>query len=608
MSVFPYLEVALNKESGTIKYENYEHYENKTYSFTGSGGYGDVDITTKQKDPSVFLEKYDVTDAVQVLFDVKTFNRKLGVTKDDNYKTIQTSYDGTKFPIDTITITASEFLDGIDAEQIIKVGKFATLYEEFSYHVNEYFNYSGTRSLFDSATLDSINDGILDIEGLWKILSDNANDSNSTVTISDITGCITLSNINNILRSALLTDVFNNRAYKTQADGFVAGDLIFVPNGLCLKLSLNLRTLGNINVKNDVLNKIANVLASKNVDMSKHQYLFTSETATTANTNISHTIKAPLLIRLSNLPEETIGSYIPPQTEVDTGQYKWINIGHSQGPNRWTSVALSASGMYQTIGQYDGPLMRTIDYGINWTATGPYLKWSGVSLSDSGEYQIACAYKGYIFISPDYGKNWESVATDENWSSVSTNASGKYMSATVFGGRIYVSSDYGKNWQGVAVINRWKSIDISFTGQRQTAVANGRGIYISTDYGMTWMCIELEYAWSSVALSSTGQYQTACIDGSAVYSTSDYGTTWKISRSLGNLLWNSVAVSGTGKYQTIVSRYGDIYISDDYGDTWVNSTKNKLEHWAWNSVATTFSGNIQTTVVWNGSIYISKLF
>ncbi len=595
MSVFPHLDVSLNDMSGIVRYED----EYQSYSFVGSGGYGEVETTMNQDDPTVMLERYDTTDALSVMFDVKTFNHKLGICKDASFNIVNTSFNGIQFPIDHVKLSAHEFLSGLNENQIISVGKFSTMYRDFEEYVEQYFNYRGRRSMFNSKT---ISDEILDAKGLLQVLSNGSGDNGYGMSVGDISGSITVSNINTVIRSAIVSDVFKNRAYKTHADGFLSGDLIFVPSGMRLKLNVNIHTPNPVCANMDILNRLTTELGA-----IKPRYLVTSETVTSP-TNISRTIQVPILIRLSNIPQENVDNYIQIPNDEDNGKYKWINIGYAHGPNRWTCISMSASGMYQTIGQYDGPLMRTKDYGVNWTTTSILLKWSGISISDSGEHQIACSYQGYLFVSHDFGDNWESVGTPENWSSVSINASGKYQSATVFDGRIWTSCDYGATWTDKCEIQNWKSIDVSFTGQRQTAVAHNTGIYISVNYGEDWKCISLPHAWSSVAISSSGQYQIACIDGGEVYSSNDYGDVWNMCTNLGNQLWNSVAMSGTGKYQTILSRYGDIYISDDYGVAWVNSTRNKLDFWAWNSVATTFSGNIQTSVVWDGSIYISKLF
>ncbi len=595
MSVFPHLDVSLNEMSGIVRYTD----ETQSYSFVGTGGYGEAEINIKQDDPTVMLERYDTTDALHVMFDVKTFNHKLGLCKDASFNIVNTSFNGIQFPIDHVKLSASEFLNGLNENQIISVGKFSTMYRDFEEYVEQYFNYRGRRSMFNSKT---ISDEIIDAKGLLLVLSHGSHDIGYGMSVGDISGSITVSNINTVIRSAIVSDVFKNRAHKTHADGFLSGDLIFVPNGMRLKLNVNIHAPNPVSANMDILNRLTAELGT-----IKPRYLITTETVTSP-TNISRTIQVPILIRLSNIPQENVDNYIRCPNDEDTSKYKWINIGYSQGFNKWTCISMSASGMYQTIGQYDGPLMRTCDYGVNWNSVGPKLKWSGISISDTGEYQTASSYQGYLFVSRDFGATWCSVAMAENWSSVSINASGKYQSAAAFDGYIWISSDYGATWTETCKAKNWKSIDVSFTGQRQTAVAHNSGIYISTNYGVDWTFICLAFAWSSVAISSSGQYQIACIDGGEVLSSIDYGENWNKCTNLGNQLWNSVAISGTGKYQTILSRYGDIYISDDYGVTWENSTKNKLNYWAWNSVATTFSGNIQTSVVWDGSIYISKLF
>ena len=76
------------------------------------------------------VNTYNATNSVQVKFDVKTFNAKLGLIKDaSNIEIISTTFDisTNAFAYDSLTISAAEFVTGMSIENVISVGKYATL-------------------------------------------------------------------------------------------------------------------------------------------------------------------------------------------------------------------------------------------------------------------------------------------------------------------------------------------------------------------------------------------------------------------------------------------------------------------------------------------------
>jgi hypothetical protein len=349
-------------------------YEGNVYAFFATGGYT-MDqcfnmIKLYEQDE---LNQYDVTSAVQVRFDVRTFNQKLGLLKDDNNFQVTDSSLNTytdRFPIDEITISADEFVDGMTSAQVISVGSYSTMYSDYIQFVNTYFGYAGGfSSLFASASEFDINKGVFDYNSFINLL----NPYNSTVdgtyypnydisgeiytydasgeNVKPLTGNITISNINNLLRYAIDSNVFNNRTPATvtpievygnanvspsiidpgnltasdlcgnvtselqsmwksnygMSDGFVAGDLIFIPAGTTVKLHLDIDSemynpLNNIGATN-VLDLIQRTTVTSKGNTTSKNY-FTESSSATAR-NIDRTLTAPLLIKLDNLSTTT---------------------------------------------------------------------------------------------------------------------------------------------------------------------------------------------------------------------------------------------------------------------------------------------------------------
>ena len=294
------------------------------FAFTATGGFEmeqGFETITQLIDAS--FNSYDMTNAVQVIFDVKTFNTKLGITKDaDNSAITATSYDeeSDAFPTDSITIDASEFKAGIpNSSSIVSVGKYSTLFSDFINYIHMYFGYAGGfASIFNSATTYDIDGGVFDAGSLYKLINQPAADSGNGIYVSDLSGSITISNINQLLRYAVDGNIFGNRDPSGNngsndasdpsfnynygvGDGFMAGDLIFVPNGTKITLNLNIAAeaylpINNIGPSSSYLETL------RAAQQSSYQYNgYYTETTTASLTNINRVVTAPLLIRLANL-------------------------------------------------------------------------------------------------------------------------------------------------------------------------------------------------------------------------------------------------------------------------------------------------------------------
>jgi hypothetical protein len=254
-------------------------YSGYIYAITARGGFSINQTLSPIRSVVVAnpIFQYDVTNSLQFYFDVNIFNSKLG------------SFNNGFFENDTITISASEFLQDITASNIISLGLFSNFYSNFISSVNNYFNYAnGFLPIFSSQYNYTTNG--------TNYSNSNSFNSNAFIefinsrgaeNISNLSGSITISNINNIIKYAVNNNVFNNRDGKTASDGFVDGDFIFINQGIVATLSLDLEIDAN-GVS------LSNILSQTYTD-------FSSNYVTIATlSNIRETVNVPLLFRLSN--------------------------------------------------------------------------------------------------------------------------------------------------------------------------------------------------------------------------------------------------------------------------------------------------------------------
>jgi hypothetical protein len=192
-------------------------YSGYYYAFFGEGGF-----STDQSFNPIFLNQqasasfqlYDVTYAIQVKFDVRNINQKIGLIKDSsNIVILDSSYNVARnnFPTDSINITASDFVNGMSAAQVISVGAYQTMYNEYMQSVNRYFFKIPTLddSLFSAASTNDISNGVFDANQFMELIHQELDISDQYV--NPLTGFVTLSNINQLLRFAVDSDVFGNR-------------------------------------------------------------------------------------------------------------------------------------------------------------------------------------------------------------------------------------------------------------------------------------------------------------------------------------------------------------------------------------------------------------
>jgi len=290
------------------------------YTIVGTGGYqiaqNFADIHLAIRNP-VF--KYDLTNAVQVLYDVRTFNTKIGLIKDpNNLNVYSTTYDSSTnaFSTDSITITAAEFAAAVTVPDVVSVGTYSTLYSGFNQYVNTYFNYANSfTSLFSSTSAFDINGGVFDASAFYNIIHGQTIDS-SGAYIKDLSGSVTITGINSLLDYAVKSNVFanrdasngttasnpDNRAGYSVRDGFLEGDLIFVPAGTTVTLTVSIVDDGFETINNTGPSQLTSLNVTDNYTSKYGSRLYTESSSATTS-KIQQVLTAPLVFILANLSD-----------------------------------------------------------------------------------------------------------------------------------------------------------------------------------------------------------------------------------------------------------------------------------------------------------------
>jgi hypothetical protein len=279
-------------------------YNGLFYAYEASGGFViEQGIATTTIFPYSQINRYDMTNSVQVRFDVRTFNEKIGLIKDsENAIIISSTYDENSagFPDDNVTLSATEFSNAVNENEIISVGKYRTLYSDFQALLNNYFGYPvGFNSLFTVTTQVNINNGVFDASAMVNIMKFSALNASGEY-VNTMTGNISITNTNSILRFACQHNPFNNRTSETIEDGFIENDLIYVPTGTTITL---VASIVNANTPNNYI--IPTTDGLDNIIQSSPGQDYTSgfysqETTFSAN-EITRVVRVPLLLVLKNL-------------------------------------------------------------------------------------------------------------------------------------------------------------------------------------------------------------------------------------------------------------------------------------------------------------------
>jgi hypothetical protein len=232
--------------------------------FTATGGFSTVQgfdtIVQRTETPIALI---DFTGALEVYFDVRTFNNLIGIQKDvSNINVITSGYfDNTNDILlqDSLSIPATAFVSGLNskASNVASVGRYSTFYSDFAQYIANYFslptptsNPTGQGLPHGFATLYSNeydfypNNGVFDGQAFIDILKPSPVDAYGAY-VSPLSGTIELTGITSALRNAVTANPFNNRNRTTGttasdvldrtnygvSDGFFAGDVIYISGG-----------------------------------------------------------------------------------------------------------------------------------------------------------------------------------------------------------------------------------------------------------------------------------------------------------------------------------------------------------------------------------------
>ena len=650
-------------------------YQGSTYVFDTSGGFS-IEQSFSQIDLNTYspIAQYDVTDAIQIRFSVRTLNNKIGIIKDQsNIEVLQVLYYNNLQDIlqdvhgnitDHVTVNPVDFIKGVTTENIISMGKMSRLYSDFNYTVMEYFGAPyGFSTIFSGASEYNINNGVFGKTEFIKLINGISFDGVTGSVISALDGYFTVNDLNKHLRFICGTNVFGNRPPTGNfglPNGFIAGDLLYLPNGISITLSVAIEQEPYTPINNVGPTNLHSV--DDMVNWSDPQHNVHNVTTSTLS-NITQTYSVPILIILDNTDKFNFDNY----------GANWINIGYDLGNQQWVSVCVSSLGDYQSAITEQGDIYVSDNYGTNWYLVfniGPS-PIASIGVSQTGEYQTV-SNGTKIFVSINFGFSWYPVVPDNNGGFVaspdfdtyndvvpnvgSTNVfvgvslGGEYQTILCCGDSIYRSSNHGQNWtklngddaatavqsaedtlaaepdnaaakkaldNAVSALNLYNSIQsfptggvsLSFTGQYQTIACET--IWLSSDYGETWTDVYAneptnDHNWDGVSISSEGRIQSATDSGGYIYNSQDYGTTWNIVTS-NNRTWFCISISANANFQTAIDIAGYIYVSLDYGSTWKLCSDTTTYGKSWQGVSCSANGQYQTAIEYNGSIWSSNL-
>lgn len=582
-------------------------------AFDGSGGFV-VDQSFPLFSTVDSILTHNLTQAVQLRYSTRDLNYKIGVVTDicGNYLTSRHSSVDGDLIVDNLTIETPDFLNNLTLTNVIQVGQLSKLYSDFIYTLETYFG--GTITV--GGQIFNVNNGVFDKNALINICNGhNFNVHGSIVT--DLSGSSSLTDINNKLQKAISTNPFGNRTANTRIrDGFLDGDIILIPDGITISLSIDINPGPGNTTGVDTLLTVDNSL--NYVDTATKVKKITTYTTT----NITQTYTVPIAFILSNDGNFAFSSF----------SQSWSERTALNGFD-WNSVSLSSDGQKQTAVDILGRIYLSKDYGVNWSLTRTINPASNccVAMSFDGKY-ITASDGSNIYISHNSGTTWSAAfAVNSTDIFLNISLSGKYQSFVSAGDGFYQSSDYGFSWtkfdDNSDLANSIKTfpisdITLSFTGQYQSIAAEH--IYYSHDYGVTWTNssgtdpanLWSDQNWIGITSNTVGDIQYAIVDNGYVYKSTNYGVSWAVVQhaNLPPKHYRDVVCNATGEYVTIIDDLGNIIYSSDTGSTWTVTTISGTSN---NYKSIAMAANIRYQLIVSqqdpnnasvyGSLYYSKL-
>jgi hypothetical protein len=203
-------------------------YEGAHYAIQGCGGFVIKDSYAMKLEPIRQIGKYDMTNAVHILFSASKINAMLG-----GFNCVSETFFN-----DCITINCEEFLNMKETD-IISVGSLDSMYFDYKKYIQSYLG--SVHSLF----MNEIN-SIFDTESLYAILQEKIICPYSGEIKNGCNGYIEIKNINATLKRICELDIFGNRFTGNISQGFLSGDLLYIKDGMMIKLDIGMKTDNSI--------------------------------------------------------------------------------------------------------------------------------------------------------------------------------------------------------------------------------------------------------------------------------------------------------------------------------------------------------------------------
>ena len=257
-------------------------------------------------------------------------------------------------------------------------------------------------------------------------------------------------------------------------------------------------------------------------------------------------------------------------TSQDSG-LTWSWCGNAGG-RRWTAVASSADGSTLVAAALYNGIYKSTDYGVTWTAVGPYRAW--VSLACSSNAQIIYAgtssaiYKSADNFQTVLPVTFNSTLSGKTLLKCGLSCSGdgtKIIASRPGSPNFWVSTNSGTTWVVKTYDNKplWSSVACSPDGSKMVAAQYNGYIYTSVNSGANFTRRAQGRSWLSLAMSANGNVLLAGTENQGVYSTLDGGVTWKLqevkpSIYAGNKNWIGAAMSQDGSRWFVVPETGNL--------------------------------------------------
>ena len=221
------------------------------------GGFG-VDITLPEieflDETLAVVSSFDLTNTIRISFDVRLFNEKIGLYKDQTNRVIlDSSFNPSTgwFPALSISFDFDEFNNSISSQQIISLGSFRNIYNDFTFQVQKYFHFPPNFKLFNKKSTSELNQNVFGPSEFIRTMNDKIADTSGNV-VNAFSGGVIMYGINQILAKLVKNDTFLNRASKnyTHKDGFIAGDKILIIPGITFDMGVTIGNPHSLNIQN----------------------------------------------------------------------------------------------------------------------------------------------------------------------------------------------------------------------------------------------------------------------------------------------------------------------------------------------------------------------